>query len=189
MMALAPRVVRHEGSSDASRLMSPSPPPPPYSLCNAFSPKAVPRNLLSAGLCKFLFGDFLGFVSLLRDLIDAVQDGGRPSGEQEALVAELRNLESAILQLEAHYMNIDSPAQRMALDEAAHACQKSVNDFLSSVRERQCKVRADGIGHTGNHEDAEMRCNLATMEDIITFRSRISAHVQSIQTLLITIQV
>jgi hypothetical protein len=174
-MALAPRVVRHEGSSDASRLMSPSPPPPPYSLCNAFSPKAVPRNLLSAGLCKFLFG--------------AVQDGGRPSGEQEALVAELRNLESAILQLEAHYMNIDSPAQRMALDEAAHACQKSVNDFLSSVRERQCKVRADGIGHTGNHEDAEMRCNLATMEDIITFRSRISAHVQSIQTLLITIQV
>ena len=190
-MALAPYVVLREGPADAHRLTStsPSPPPPPYSLCNAFSPKAAPRNLVIVGPCNFSIGDFLGAVSLLHDLIDALQDGGRTSGEQEALIAELRSLESAILQIEAHYTDIQSSAQRMALDQAAHACQKSVNDFLSSVRKRQREVSADGTGHAGRNAGPDMRWNLATIEDIVTFRCRVSAHVQSIQTLLITIQV
>lgn len=194
-MAFAACATPRGGSECASRHRSPvlspspSPPPPPYSLCNVFSPKVAPRRLISVGTHNFSIGDFLGAVSLLRDLIDAIQDGGETSREQMELIAELRRLESAILQVEAHHVDVASRAQRIALAQAAHACQHSVNDFLLNVRERQGELSSNTSRTTGEDVSPSLRWNLATGEDLAAFRSRVSAHVQSIQTLLITIQV
>lgn len=194
-MAL-PRRIEHSGALvNEPRQRSPScspslsPPPPPYSLCNALSPKAAPRRLFSTGSCNLAIGDFLGAVSLLRDLIDEIHNAGRSARERTNLIAELRKLESAILQVEAYYSDIATPAQQMALDQAAHACQYSINDFLATVRKRHAGGSPIDTGNALENMHSDMRWDLATAEDIEIFRCRVSAHVQSVETLLITIQV
>jgi hypothetical protein len=192
-MALTPRIQRPGALVDGPRQRtpscSPSPPPPPYSLCNAFSPKAVPRRLLAAGNCKLSIGDFLGAVSLLHNLIDEIQNGGGSSREQVELIAELRQLGSAVLQVEAHCSDITTPAQRIALHQAAHACQYLINNFLLTIRKRQVGVGLNDNSNIEGDRQTDLRWDLVTAEDIEAFRCRVSAHVQSIETLLITIQV
>lgn len=168
----------------------PSPPPPPYSLCNAFSPKAsLPRRLFDVAPRNLSKGDFLSVVRLLRELVDTFEECGRTSQEQIGLIAEIRKLEEAIIQVEAHYGTIESPAQQMVLEHAAQACQKSIYDFVTDAR--QCRRNVDPYctEHTGRDDLVGKRLDLVTDEEMITFRRCISGHVQSIQTLLITIQV
>ena len=168
----------------------PSPPPPPYSLCNAFSPKAsLPRRLFDVAPRNHSSGDFLSAIRLLRELVDAFEECGRTSQEQTGLIAELRKLEQAIIQVEAHYGTIDFPAQQMVLDHAVQACQKSIYDFVTDARQRPPNADPYWTNHTGRDGLADVRLNLVTDGDMITFRRCISGHVQSIQTLLITIQV
>ena len=168
----------------------PSPPPPPYSLCNAFSPKAsLPRRLFNVAPRNHSKGDFLSVFRLLRELVDAFEECRRTSQEQIGLIAEIRKLEQAIIQVEAHYDNIESPAQQMVLDHAAQACQKSIYDFVMNARQRRRNVDPYCTEHTGRDDLADMRLDLVTDEDMNTFRRCISGHVQSVQTLLITIQV
>ena len=168
----------------------PSPPPPPYSLCNAFSPKAsLPRRLFDVAPRNLSKGDFLSVVRLLRELVDTFEECGRTSQEQIGLIAEIRKLEEAIIQVEAHYGTIESSAQQMVLEHAAQACQKSIYDFVTDAR--QCRRNLDPYctEHTGRDDLTDMRLDLVTDKDMNAFRRCISDHVQSIQTLLITIQV
>lgn len=189
-MAVDASIVRCEDPAAAFRLTSPSPPPPPYSLCNAFSPKLrAPRRLSNAGACGFSAGDFLSAVSLLRDLIHALHDSSQTSREHEQLIAELQSLDTAILQAEAHYGGLDSPAQRIVLDQAIQACQQSVNDFLSSVSKPHRDSSSHGSGNVVRDVFPKKRWSMITTEELVAFRCCISAHVHSIQTLLVTIQV
>ena len=168
----------------------PSPPPPPYSLCNAFSPKAsLPRRLFDVAPRNLSKGDFLSVVRLLRELVDTFEECGRTSQQQIGLIAEIRKLEEAIIQVEAHYGTIESSAQQMVLEHAAQACQKSIYDFVTDAR--QCRRNVDPYctEHTGRDDLADRRLDLVTYGDMNTFQRCISGHVQSIQTLLITIQV
>ena len=169
---------------------SPSPPPPPYSLCNAFSPKAsLPRRLFDVGPHSHSHGDFLSVIRLLRELVDAFEECGRTTQEQKWLITEIRKLEQTIIQVEAHHGNIESPAQQMVLEHAAQACQKSIYDFVMDARQRRHDADPHCTDQTDRDDLADMRFDILAEEDINAFRRCISDHVQSIQTLLITIQV
>ena len=48
----------------------------------------------------------MSVVRLLRELVDTFEECGRTSQEQIGLIAEIRKLEEAIIQVEAHYGTI-----------------------------------------------------------------------------------
>jgi hypothetical protein len=66
----------------------------------------------------FSVGDFVSCISLVRKLIKALQDSGGSSREYLELIAELRSLETAFVQVKAQYGEVQLPEQRIALDQA-----------------------------------------------------------------------
>ena len=137
----------------------------------------------------FSVGDFVSGISLVRNLIKALQDSGGSSREYLELIAELRSLENAFVQVKAQYGDVQLPEQRTALDQAVQACQESIDDFLRTITKYHQHLNIHGTSSTARDALRKIQWHLTKATELVNFRSRISVHVQSIQTLLVTIQV
>lgn len=169
---------------------SPSPPAPPYALCNPFSPKLGPRRRPSIiDVCAFSVDGFVIDSRLPRNLITAIQDSGATTEEHLQLSAVLRDLEAVLLQAETHYEEIYVPVQRIVLDQAVQRCYESIDESLSSIAKHDDSPSSHGTGSEVAGVIGKVQWNLLAAEELAAFRHRISAHVQSLQTLLVTIQV
>jgi hypothetical protein len=137
----------------------------------------------------FSVGDFVSCISLVRKLIKALQDSGGSSREYLELIAELRSLETTFIQMKTQYDEIQLPEQRIALDQAVQACQESIDDFLKTISTYHQHLNTHGTKSTAKDVLRKIQWHLTKATELVNFRSRISVHVQSIQTLLVTIQV
>ena len=171
----------------------PSSPAPPYALCNPFSPRLRRCYLVPAaggsGSASFAPGAFSSTITLLEEVFVALQRNDGDFEEHVQLVAEIQSLESVILQVEAQYDQAESPAKRIALDQAVDACHKTVEAFVSSATKRSAQVSPNSPVHPETNVLSHVIWDLVPREELNIFRGHISAHVQSLQTLLVTIQV
>jgi Fungal N-terminal domain of STAND proteins len=143
---------------------------------------------MSAGF-GFSVGDFISGIQLVRNLIKALKDSAGSSKEYLELIAELWSLESALVQVKAAYGEVQAPAQRVALGQAVQTCQQCIDDFLKSISKYHHHLNIHGTKSTIRDGFRKIQWHLTKPKEIGAFHTSIAAHVSSIQTLLVTIQV
>jgi hypothetical protein len=73
--------------------------------------------------------DFIAGISLVQELINALNDSRGSSKEYLELIAELRTLETALLEVKTLDLAVEQRPQRAALRQAATQCQNSIDSF------------------------------------------------------------
>jgi len=83
----------------------------------------------------FGFGvsDFIASIGVLRGILKALSDSSGSSKEYLGLINELWSLESALIQVKAQYNKIEQQQQRLALEQAATACESTIDIFPTGL--------------------------------------------------------
>jgi hypothetical protein len=137
----------------------------------------------------FAVGDFIAAINLVKNVIQALQDGAGAKPQYRHLINELINLERALT--EVRYLKIeDSQAsQKIALEQAASQCQDTIEGFLNE----NAKFNST-LGSQLTSSRWSWRTNLHKVQwaickgDAINkFRAQVTGHTLAINTLLATI--
>jgi hypothetical protein len=136
----------------------------------------------------FSVGDIISGISLIRDLIKALEDGAGSGQEYRGLIGELYGLEKAILQVKQ--LDIPEPlqVQKKALDHAIRECQETISTFLSRISKYSKALSSPGSKNAVKSAFRKMQWSLSTKDDIIKFRAQITGHTSSLMILLATLQ-
>jgi hypothetical protein len=124
-------------------------------------------------------------ISLVKDLITAIQDSKGSSKEYLGLISELRGLESALLEVKKLPFRSE---QQAVLREAVVRCRTCIDDFLTAITKYHSHLRLDGSQRPWQDAIRKIQWRLTKKEDIEQFRSAIVFHAQTLQILLITTQ-
>ena len=132
----------------------------------------------------FSVGDFIAGINLVRDIIKALKDTTGSRKEYLELIAELRNLEVALLQVKGLYPQVQQDAHRAVLAQAVSDCQKGIEDFLQGINKYHRHLHLGGS--TSKWKDAlrKVQWHLCQTDELDSFRQRIGGHVASIEILL-----
>ena len=136
----------------------------------------------------FSVGDFIAGINLVKDVIRALQDAAGSSKEYLELIAELRTLETALLEVKALDLQVEQRAQRAALRHAATQCQTSIDNFLKDLTKYSARLRLGGSQCAWKDAYRKIQWRLCKRDDLVRFRDEVGFHVQSIQMLMLTIQ-
>jgi chromosome segregation ATPase len=139
-------------------------------------------------MIPFSVGDFISSLSLVRDLIKALEQGAGSAQEYRDLIRELYSLERALL--EVKHLNVDESLQhrKNAIKQVACQCQEMITSFLSKINKYQSALRINGSGNVLKDTLRKMQWALFKAEDIRKFRAQISGHWSSLLTLLMTLK-
>jgi len=136
----------------------------------------------------FSAGDIITGISLVKDLITAIQDSKGSSKEYLELISELRGLESALLEVKKLPFRSEQHQQQAVLREAVVRCRTCIDDFLTTMTKYHSHLRLDGSQRPWQDAIRKIQWRLTKKEDIERFRSAIVFHTQTLQILLITTQ-
>jgi hypothetical protein len=136
----------------------------------------------------FSTGDFIAGVSLVQAVIRALSDSRGSSKEYLELIAELRTLETALFEVKALDLQTEQQAHRSALREAVRQCQAAIDDFLQDLTKYCTHLRLGGSLCAWKDAYRKIQWRLCEKDDLVRFRNQIGLHVQSIQMLMLTIQ-
>ena len=136
----------------------------------------------------FSTGDFIAGINLVKDVIKALQDSKGSSKEYLELITELRTLEIALLEIKALDLQIEQRTQRAALRHAATQCQTSIDNLLKDLTKYSTHLRLGGSLCAWKDAYRKIQWRLCKKDDLVRFRDEIGFHVQSIQMLMLTIQ-
>ena len=137
----------------------------------------------------FSVGDFVAALQLVGTVIDAIRDSGGSRTEYRELINELYGLETALLRVKQLEFEEDQRSEYIALRQAAAQCQTTIDAFCARIKKYQKSLRAEGSGSTLTDTVAKLQWKLCRKDDLIKFKTDISAHTQSIQILLAALQV
>jgi hypothetical protein len=136
----------------------------------------------------FSVGDFLAGIQLVRDIISSLQASGGSTASYQGLAFTLFSLESALLEVKTldfgdqHYQQIN------ALKCAATQCQRTIDDFLLSIKRYQPSLTAQGSGSKIRDGIKKIQWAVCKKEDVAAFEARLRGHVSSINLLVTTVQ-
>jgi hypothetical protein len=136
----------------------------------------------------FSTGDFIAGINLVRDVVKALQDSKGSSKEYLELIAELRTLETALLEVKALDLQIEQRDQRTALRTAVKECQTCIDNFLKDLTKYSRHLRLGGSQCTWKDAFRKIQWQLCKKDDLVRFRDEVGLHVQSIQVLMLSIQ-
>jgi hypothetical protein len=136
----------------------------------------------------FSAGDFVAGINLVQGLITALNDSRGSSKEYLELITELRSLETALLEVKALDLEVEQRAQRAALRQAAAQCQISIDNFLKDLTKYHPHLRLGGSLCAWKDTLRKIQWRFCKKEDLLQFRTEIRFHAQSIQMLMLTIQ-
>lgn len=136
----------------------------------------------------FSTGDFIAGINLIQTLIKALSDSKGSSKEYLELIAELRILEEALLEVKALDLEVERRAQHAALGQAAIQCQDSIDSFLKDLAKYHPCLRLGGSVCAWKDTLRKIQWRLCKKEYLVRFRAEIGFHVQSIQMLMLTVQ-
>jgi hypothetical protein len=136
----------------------------------------------------FSVGDFLAALSLVSTVIDSLRSSGGSSTQYRALISELYTLEDALIRVKRVDLDESQNAERIALQQAAAQCQRTIDDFMKKTEKYQPHLRAAGSGN--KLRDGWMKIKWATCrgEDVEKFKAELSGHRGAIEVLLLTVQ-
>jgi hypothetical protein len=133
--------------------------------------------------------DFVAGISLVKDLIQALQDSKGSSKEYLELITELRSLETALIEVKSLDLEVEQRAQRAALREAATECQRTIDKFLQELVKYQPHLRLGGSLSSWRDGFRKIQWRLCQKEELVRFRAEIGFHAHSIHMLMLGIQV
>ena len=144
----------------------------------------------------FSVGDFLAALKLVGTIIDGLRARGHSSTRFRSLLSELYTLEDALIRVKRLDIVDDDDdgsqaSERIALQQAAALCQRSMHDFYKKIEKYQPHLTMRGAGGGKNWlKDGWMKIKWATCrtEDVELFRAELRGHRGSIEILLLTLQ-
>jgi hypothetical protein len=142
----------------------------------------------------FSVGDFLAALNLVGTIIDGLRASGHSSTQYRSLLSELYTLEDALIRVKRLDIVDDDDdgsqaSERMALQQAAARCQRSMYEFYMKIEKYQPHLTMRTAG--GNWlKDSWMKIKWATCraEDVELFQAELRGHRGSIEILLLTLQ-
>lgn len=135
----------------------------------------------------FSVGDLVTTLKLIKDSIEAVKDTKGAVSDYAQLLAEINCLRDGFEAIEdLDLVHTGSDKQRTAINGAIGACQKCVDDFLTSISKYQPHLHSNASGLTSNYR--KIKWALCRKDDVATFRAQLGRHTSSINMLLITFQ-
>lgn len=142
----------------------------------------------------FSVGDFLAALKLVGTIIDALRASGHSSTRYRNLLTELYTLEDALIRVKRLDIaddddNGSQASERMALQQAAGLCQRSMYEFYKKIEKYQPHLTMRATGGDWL-KDGWMKIKWATCrtEDVELFQAELRGHRGSIEILLLTLQ-
>ncbi|KUL91419.1 hypothetical protein ZTR_01493 [Talaromyces verruculosus] len=144
----------------------------------------------------FSVGDFLAALKLVGTIIDGLRASGHSSTRFRSLLSELYTLEDALIRVKRLDVVDDDDdgsqaSERIALQQAAALCQRSMHDFYKKIERYQPHLTMRAAGGGKNWlKDGWMKIKWATCrtEDVELFQAELRGHRGSIEILLLTLQ-
>lgn len=135
----------------------------------------------------FSIGDLFLGLKLLKESIEAVKDSKGAAADFIALATEITSLQDGLEAIEELQSSFPfSIKQASALDRAISTCQKSIEDFLTSISKYQPHLEAKRSGLRSNYR--KIKWTVCKKDDIARFRAQLGRHASAITMLLVTFQ-
>jgi hypothetical protein len=143
----------------------------------------------------FSVGDFLAALKLVSTIIDGLRASGHSSTRYRDLLSELYTLEDALIRVKRLDILGDDEdgsqtSERIALQQAAALCQRSMHEFYQKIEKNQPHLTTRAAGGKNWLKDGWMKIKWATCraEDVDLFQAELRGHRGSIEILLLTLQ-
>ena len=136
----------------------------------------------------FSVGDFVAAFQLVGTVIGAVRESGGSGAEYRELIGALYGLETALLQVKQLEFEEEQKHQYVALRQAAAQCQTTIDGFCNRIRKYHKHLRTEGSNSKLNDAMVRIEWRMCKKDDLLKFKTDISAHTQSIQILLAAVQ-
>lgn len=141
----------------------------------------------------FSAGDFISALELVSTVISALRSSGGSSTEYCALISQLNTLQNALLQVKQIELNDEQYAQIIALRQAAAQCQRAIDAFWHTIKKYHPCLRTEGsgdkVGSKMKDRWMKVRWALCKKEDLARFKMDLVSHTQSIEVLLVTMNI
>jgi hypothetical protein len=135
----------------------------------------------------FSAGDFIAALKVVKDVIDALRDSGGAGAEYRELIDELYLLETALLEVKRVELDDEQHAQRVALQQAASQCHRTIDEFWKKIQKYQPHLRSEGSGSKLKDGWRKVQWALCRKEDVAMFRAKLRGETGSINVLLMTV--
>ena len=134
----------------------------------------------------FSVGDFLTAGKLIADIVSSLRTCGGSAAEYQELMSELHSLEQALLNVE-RFLATEPPSLAMnTLKKAVLVCQYPLQEFYAKVSQFDASL---GMGQSsGKVKDIsrKLQWGWTKKEDVQKLRMYLSAHVETINMMLVT---
>jgi hypothetical protein len=132
----------------------------------------------------FSVGDFIAAITLVKDLIDALQDSGGASDHFLSVIRELREVENALKGVRQLKERLGSYPQQAAIEQAAAQCRYCIDEFLKTITRFQPRLRLGGSGEMLRDGLRKIQWTLCRKRDAQAFLATLHGHRSSITVLL-----
>lgn len=136
----------------------------------------------------FSAGDFIAALELVTTVVNALRESGDSSVEYRELISQLYTLETALLGVKRVELDDAQHAERVALQQAASQCQRTIDAFWEKIKRYQPALRAGGSGSRVKDGWMRIKWALCRKEDLVRFKADLMGHTESIEMLLTTVQ-
>lgn len=145
----------------------------------------------------FSVGDFISAIELVGTVIGALRSSGSADTDYRELVSQLLSLQTALLQVKGSEFEDAQYAEEIALRQAAALCQRTIDGFWERVKGYQPHLGNDEGGFEGSRINLKDKMKRRWMkvkwavckkEDVRKFQADLVGHTESIQLLLVTLQ-
>jgi len=136
---------------------------------------------------RFSAGDFIAALSLVKTVIDALQDEEGAGAEHKELIRELLTLESSLLRVEKVELDDSQVQEGVALQQATCQFQWTIDYFWQKVRIYQPALTNGGPGSRMKDGWMKIRWAVCRKDVVMRFRAELNGHTASINLLLMAI--
>jgi hypothetical protein len=136
----------------------------------------------------FSVGDFITAIELVGTVIDALRSSSTASLEYRELISQLLSLETALIQVKRLEFEESQYAEVIALRQAAAQCRRTIDGFLKKIEKYQPSLNGSGEGSRVRDAWMKVKWAVCRKEDVARFKADLVGHTESIQLLLMTVQ-
>lgn len=121
-------------------------------------------------------------------MVTALRESGGSSARYQALISQLSALETALIHVKELDLDGAQHSQVVALRQAAAQCTSTIEGFLEKIRKYQPSLGGGGSEQTVKDVWRKFQWAIWEEESIVRFRADLMAHTESIELLLLTIE-
>ncbi|KAI8634146.1 hypothetical protein F5Y19DRAFT_412130 [Xylariaceae sp. FL1651] len=137
----------------------------------------------------FSVGDFIAALQLVGQVVAALRESGGSGAEYRELIAELYGLERALLAVKQLEPLQEQHVEYLALRHVAAQCQQTIDAFCTTIEKYHRPFQRERSGSSLGTAVVKIQWRLCKKDDLLRFKTDVSAHTQSLQILLSAAQV